>query len=414
MRFGSVCSGIEAASCAWEPLGWKARWFSEIAPFPSSVLAHRFPKTPNHGSLVGLAARLVGPHRDIDVLVGGTPCQSFSVAGLRGGLADERGNLALEFARLAQAIRPRWVLWENVPGVLSSNGGRDFGAIVGALVELGYGVAYRVLDARHFGVPQRRRRVFLVGSLAGWAAAAAVLFEPESVRGNSATRGAARQEVAGTLGGGSGKRGWAPDTDRMTFIPERERWPKDVAPTLNAAFGEKLGLEDQHALGGAGLFVPDCVGTLTRKGPAANGAPEVDAGHYLPIVMSSGQANANVTAKSARPPHIAFSVYPGKPPNAELHAREIDEAPALTATAEAKATDRGVRVVESPPPTWRVRRLTPIECERLQGFPDGWTDVPGASDGGRYAALGNSMAVPVMRWIGERIQLVDGLLGGAR
>lgn len=118
MRFGSVCSGIEAASVAWRELGWSPAWFSEIAPFPSRVLAHHHPETRNHGSLVGLADRLTGSDREVELIVGGTPCQSFSIAGLRGGLADERGNLALEFARLAAALRPRWLLWENVPGVL--------------------------------------------------------------------------------------------------------------------------------------------------------------------------------------------------------------------------------------------------------------------------------------------------------
>lgn len=136
VRFGSVCSGIEAASAAWEPLGWRPAWFSEIAAFPSRVLAARFPGVKNHGSLVGLADRLSGSDRSIDILVGGTPCQSFSVAGLRGGLADSRGNLALEFARLAAALRPRWVVWENVPGVLSADKGGAFASLIRGLSEL--------------------------------------------------------------------------------------------------------------------------------------------------------------------------------------------------------------------------------------------------------------------------------------
>jgi DNA (cytosine-5)-methyltransferase 1 len=182
--FGSVCSGIEAATVAWHPLGWEPAFFSEIAAFPSRVLAHHYPKVPNHGDFTQVDGRADA----LNVLVGGTPCQSFSVAGLRGGLADDRGNLALEFLRLADRARPRWVVWENVPGVLSSNGGRDFGAILGGLVELGYGFAYRVLDAQYFGVPQRRRRVFVVGCAGGWAPAAAVLFERASLRGDSPPR----------------------------------------------------------------------------------------------------------------------------------------------------------------------------------------------------------------------------------
>jgi site-specific DNA-cytosine methylase len=196
MRFGSVCSGIEAASVAWEPLGWKAEFFSEIEPFPSAVLAHHYPTVPNYGDMNAFAS---WPDARLDVLVGGTPCQSFSVAGLRGGMADPRGNLALVYLALADRYRPRWIVWENVPGVLSSSGGRDFGAFLGGLGELGYGWAYRVLDAQHFGVPQRRRRVFVVGYLGDWRRAAAVLFEPASLRRDSAPSREARERIANAL-----------------------------------------------------------------------------------------------------------------------------------------------------------------------------------------------------------------------
>lgn len=392
MIFGSVCSGIEAASCAWGPLGWTARWFSEIAPFPSKLLSHRFPETPNHGSLVGLAARLAGTDRHIDLLVGGTPCQSFSVAGLRGGLADERGNLALEFARLAQALRPRWVLWENVPGVLSSNGGRDFGAIIGALVELGYGVAYRVLDARHFGVPQRRRRVFLVGSLAGWAAAAAVLFEPESLRWNSSESRATGQEVAGTLGGGSGKRGWAPDTDRMTFVPE-------LAPTLTKHNGQRNDVTSDTFIATAEGSREVC---LTRSNVRSN-----TQNNQSPlVVMSSGQSNASISINESP----TLTCLHEAPIAAGLLAPTLDRSLGDKWGSNQWVNQWSEILQAQAAAGWRVRRLTPVECERLQGFPDGWTDIPGGSDSGRYAALGNSMAVPVMRWIGERIDLVDALV----
>jgi len=183
MRYLSVCSGIEAATVAWHSLGWTPAGFAEIEPFPRAVLAHHYPEVPLHGDFTQTAD---ADCADVDLLVGGTPCQSFSVAGLRGGLADQRGNLALEYLRLAERTRARWLVWENVPGVLSSNRGRDFGAILGGMVELGYGFAYRVLDAQYFGVPQRRRRVFVVGYLGDWRPAAAVLFERESLRGNPA------------------------------------------------------------------------------------------------------------------------------------------------------------------------------------------------------------------------------------
>ena len=150
MRFGSVCSGIEAASVAWHPLGWRASFLSEIEAFPRAVLSHHYPEVPLHGDFTTIRG---GEYEPIDLLVGGTPCQSFSVGGLRGGLGDQRGNLALQYFRLADRLRPRWLVWENVPGVLSSHKGRDFGSILGAMVELGYGFAWRVLDAEFFGVP---------------------------------------------------------------------------------------------------------------------------------------------------------------------------------------------------------------------------------------------------------------------
>ncbi len=197
ITFGSVCSGIEAASVAWHPLGWRASFLSEIEPFPRSVLQHHYPDVALHGDFTTIEA---GQYDSIDVLVGGTPCQSFSVAGLRRGLADARGGLTLEFARLTERLKPRWIVWENVPGVLSQDGGRAFGSFLGALAELGYGFAYRVLDAEFFGVPQRRRRVFVVGHSGGnWRRAASVLFERESLCGHTSTRRKAREGVAPTL-----------------------------------------------------------------------------------------------------------------------------------------------------------------------------------------------------------------------
>jgi len=349
VRYGSVCSGIEAASVAWEPLGWQPAWFAEIADFPSKVLAHRLPSVENHGSLVGLADRLAGPARQIDLLVGGTPCQPFSVAGLGGGLADERGNLALEYCRLAEALRPRWCVWENVPNVLSKRHAADFASIVGALVHLGYGVAWRVLDARFFGVPQRRRRVFLVASLGGAAAAGAVLFEPESRSRNLEARGAAGQEApraaaAGARGGG--------EILAKCLTTSAQRLDPEVE-TLIATNAE-----------GADGF------TLTRSNLSKTVNNQTPLVCFDPTQVTS--ATAPVVAETARRSPL--------------------------------------RPARRTSPTRRARRLTPRECERLQGFPDDWTAILGASDSGRYAALGNSMAVPVMRWIGERIELVDNII----
>jgi len=183
LNYLSVCSGIEAATVAWHHMGWNPIAFSEIEKFPSQVLAHHYPNVPNLGDMTKYKEwELSEP---IDILVGGTPCQSFSVAGLRKGLDDPRGNLALTYVGILDKFRPKWCIWENVPGVLSSGGGRDFGSFLGALGEVGYGWAYRVLDAQYFGVPQRRRRVFVVGCLGDWKSAAEVLFESESLSGNT-------------------------------------------------------------------------------------------------------------------------------------------------------------------------------------------------------------------------------------
>lgn len=164
MKYLSVCSGIEAATVAWHGLGWKAAAYSEIEPFPSAVLAHHYPDVPNVGDMTKFKEWNIEPGT-IDLLVGGTPCQSFSVAGLRKGLDDPRGNLMLTYLAIARQYRPRWLVWENVAGVLSSNGGLDFASLLRGMGECGYGFAYRILDAQFFGVPQRRRRVFLVGYL---------------------------------------------------------------------------------------------------------------------------------------------------------------------------------------------------------------------------------------------------------
>ena len=181
----SICSGIEAASVAAKGLPIVVVAFAEIDKFPSAVLKHRFPGVPNLGDFTKITNEKIQEitgGTGVDVLIGGTPCQSFSIAGLREGLDSENGNLALEYLRLADRLRPRWVVWENVPGVLSSNGGRDFGTFLGALGQLGYGWAYRIMDAQFFGVPQRRRRVFVVGHIgADWRRAAAVLFERQSL-----------------------------------------------------------------------------------------------------------------------------------------------------------------------------------------------------------------------------------------
>jgi DNA (cytosine-5)-methyltransferase 1 len=281
INYLSVCSGIEAATVAWHPLGWKAVAFSEIEKFPSSVLRHHYPEVENLGDMTKFNEWKI--NEPIDLLVGGTPCQAFSIAGLRKGLDDPRGNLTLTFLAMARKFRPRWIVWENVPGVLSDKT-NTFGAFLGGLAELGYGCAYRVLDAQYFGVAQRRRRVFVVGYLGDWQRAAAVLFEPESLRGDPAPIREAGQRAAGTIsartagGGGLGTDfeiggGLTVETAHTLkadgFDASEDGtgrrtplWPCEVAPTLNAHFGDKQGLEDQHALNGGGCSSPEISRTL--------------------------------------------------------------------------------------------------------------------------------------------------------
>lgn len=338
MIYGSICSGIEAATVAWHPLGWRPAFFSEIEAFPRAVLQHHYPDVPLHGDFTTIKGDEYGA---IDILCGGTPCQSFSVAGLRGGLADDRGNLALEFIRLAERTKPRWLVWENVPGVLSSNGGRDFAAFLGGLAECGYGFAYRVLDAQYFGVPQLRRRVVLIGYLGDWRPPAAVLFERESLRGDLTPSRIQGAEAS------SGSR--ESITGRHFRKLKHGKYTEDhVAGTVSAR--DKKGDTDLIAYGLQGCWI------------------------------------------GRQPKNGGNAVQP-----------MIDLSPCLT-TADHHAVSIGNV----------VRRYSPVETERLQGFPDGYTDIQykgrPAPDAPRREALGNSWAVPKFRWIGERIQMIEAIL----
>jgi DNA (cytosine-5)-methyltransferase 1 len=393
IRYLSVCSGIEAATVAWHPLGWDAAAFSEIEAFPRAVLSHHYPDTPLHGDFTTIGADDYG---SIDLLVGGTPCQSFSVAGLRGGLADDRGNLALEYLRLAQRKRPEWLVWENVPGVLSSNGGRDFGSILGGMVELGYGYAYRVLDAQFFGVPQRRRRVFVVGHLGDWRRAAAVLFERRSLSRHPAPRREARTGITSRascgfeVGGTLGPRVSRLTTDECANGAAIVAHCEDVSRSLTAcktATG-RLDPNEQEFI------------AFTAKDHGA------DASDISPTLRSGSHSSSH--ANGGVMPAVAFNITPSNS-NKDYNAREARYAQAVTGSSGTAPSARGGDLIVGS----AVRRLTPRECERLQGFPDDYTLIPyrgrPAADGPRYKALGNSMAVPVMRWIGERISQVASL-----
>jgi DNA (cytosine-5)-methyltransferase 1 len=591
VRYLSVCSGIEAVSVAWGPLGWQPAMFAEIDPFCCWLLRSRYGASRpihmpsphdaptrkeakrraaairnvvalpadgaviNAGDFTKIGVDDVGT---IDLLAGGTPCQSFSVAGLRAGLDDPRGNLTIEFARLAGRLRPLWLVWENVPGVLSIDDGRTFGAFLGMLVELGYGIAYRVLNAQHFGVPQRRRRVFVVGHLGNWRAAAAVLLERHGLSGYPPPRREARQGVAaGVEVGPSGGRltDTAPAIDtgcKDGFVRNQLgvgvlSSTDEISYCLNAGGMGRQDIESEtmiaHALSADGFdasedgtgrgtpvvpvaictahtqsngsgFSDDVAHTLESGGAQAvafaqNTRDEVrlyggdgktvgalaaqpgakqqsyiafsakdsgsDAGDVAPTlrgmghdgshpngggqvaiafaqnqegdvlsgdVMQSLGTNSNATGRNA--PTIAYTLHgsdgtvsaasstevagsirtraPGSIENssttAVLQERPVAWSGELTASTDVAGTlqrgGEGGRVDGVMTPQMAVRRLTPRECERLQGFPDDYTLVEyrgkPASDGPRYKALGNSMAVPVMRWIGQRIEAVDAIL----
>jgi DNA (cytosine-5)-methyltransferase 1 len=592
VRYLSVCSGIEAVSVAWQSLGWEPAMFAEIDPFccwllhsryrasrpvympsPLNAATHKEAKQRaaairnivalpadgaviNAGDFTRIGAEDVGA---IDLLAGGTPCQSFSVAGKRAGLDDPRGNLTIEFARLADRLRPLWLVWENVPGVLSIDGGRTFGAFLGMLVELGYGVAYRVLNAQYFGVPQRRRRVFVVGHLGDWRAAAAVLLDESCLSGHPPPRREARQGVAGGVevgpaggrftdtaptidsgckdgfvrnqlgagvlsstngishclnAGGMGRQDFETETlvahslsadgfdasedgtGRGTpMVPvaictahtqsNGSGFSDDVAHTLESGDGAQAvafaqNTRDEVRLhGGDGKTVGalaaqpgvkqpsyvafsakdygndsgDVAPTLRGMGhdrSHSNGGGQVaiafaqnQAGDVLARdIMHSLGTSQNATGRNAAT--VAFTLHgsdgtasaasstevagslrtraPGSIENssttAVLQEQSVAWSGELTASTDIAGTlqrgGEGGRIDGVMTPQMAVRRLTPRECERLQGFPDDYTLVKYrgklAADGPRYKALGNSMAVPVMRWIGQRIAAVDAIL----
>jgi len=389
MNYLSVCSGIEAATVAWHPLGWNPVGFSEIETFPSLVLKHHYPQVTNFGDMTKFKEWQI--ESNVDVFVGGTPCQSFSVAGLRKGLDDPRGNLMLTYLAIAKQYRPRWLVWENVPGILSSADGRDFGSFLGGLAICGYGFAYRVLDAQYFGVAQRRKRVFVVGYLGDWRPAAAVLFERESLSGYPAPRREKGQEVAGTIAARFG----ISRNNHEECVTHRvyENHPADsrvkeldeVCSTVTSRWGT--------GGGNAPMVSQETVGTLCADShPGAYSGQDAYTGRLVaqPVSAYSIREDAKANTFSATELQVSVALKALQPSTQSHHAQ--------TFISQQMA----------------VRRLTVIECERLQGFPDHYTDIKPkgkpTSDGPRYKALGNSMAVPVMAWIGQKIQKVEDII----
>ena len=470
MKYGSVCSGVEAASVAWHPLGWEPQWFSEIEKFPSAVLANHYPDVPNFGDMTKFKE---WPNdRSIDLLVGGTPCQSFSVAGLRKGLDDPRGNLMLTYLAIAERYRPRWLVWENVPGVLSSNKGRDFGTFLGALGKLNYGFASRVLDAQYFNVAQRRKRVFVVGHLGDWRPAAAVLFERESLSGNTAPRRTPGQSIAPTVTQGPPfSRTGNERVECEAIVP--------VIPEVAGSLDTECGggkLTHQSAKNGHLItvaFPAEMSGTqpasTTELSPSLavtnttavawsimpmNSGKDYKARHVdvAQPLMAGGPVGGNQGGDFVQStPAVAIGIDhdynaavelmgplirgpQGSPRNAVMQstavALPLNTQIVTRGEALGKGTGFGLGSETDPSYTLQaahshavyessdsaVRRLTATECERLQGFPDNYTKIAWRGkisdycpDGPRYKAMGNSMAVPVMRWIGERINAVENI-----
>ncbi len=545
MIYASVCSGVEAASLAWIPLGWKAAWFSEIEPFPCAVLKHRFPEVPNLGDMTKIKVETIENETEkiqrftnesgadvvvpggVDLLVGGTPCQSFSVAGNRSGLRGVSG-LALTYCRLLEAMRPRWFVWENVPGVFSSGGGKDFETLLKAFDDVGYSCAWRVLDAQYarvdgypYAVPQRRRRVFVIGHFGSdFRGPAEVLFEPGSVFRNSPPRrskgtGVARNLTAST-GGASGKEqqhtfvicnaGGMANSEigvdvATTQVARQYKSPPficagfmggqgskaggisyldELSPTMKASFSGSNSVPDilcvhgsqdpvtQHELAntvgrnnglenciysnhGNDCRITESIGvspTITSQaGTGGNNLPLVQ---YIPIDMRNAIRKPKYDKKDQQ--GVGFGVSgrlwdeSGVNPtlnqsmsggiigasNQELFSQNANGLVMCVAIAEnvigrqIKNGGNGIGVLEELAYTQNatgvmgvchnafVRRLLPVECERLMGFPDNWTRIPWRGkpeeecpDSHRYKACGNSMCVNVMRWIGMRIELTE-------
>jgi len=419
MNYLSVCSGVEAATVAWHHMGWKPVGFSEIEKFPSQVLAHHYPSVTNFGDMTKYKEWDIND--TVGLLVGGTPCQSFSVAGLRKGMDDPRGNLALVYCGILNHHRPKWFVWENVPGVLSSNRGRDFGAFLGALAELGYGFAYRVLDAQYWGVAQRRKRVFVVGYLGDWRPAAAVLFEPKSVSRDTAPSRKEGQETAKYAGRGIATisptlgcelakqvNNQMVKNAEAFYIPEHiatGAFGKEIADTVTAKFAKGAELLQQGAQNGGNCVLQPMQnvtygipGNWIGRKPENGGNATAPMDNVAPCLTKTDRHGVVYSFDS-----LASNSMKSRNPLSGC--REVDLSKTIDTTYPCPSKNQGgIGIMQS----MAVRRLTPVECERLQGFPDNYTNIKeNCPDGPRYKAMGNSMAVPVMRWIGERINEVE-------
>jgi DNA (cytosine-5)-methyltransferase 1 len=380
ITFGSLFAGIGGFDLGFERARMECAWQCEIDKDASGVLSRHWPGMTNYKDV----RNVTGQSPTVDLVCGGFPCQDVSVAGKRAGLAGKRSGLWFEFHRILSELTPRWVVVENVPGLLSSNGGADFAVILRGLVELGYGVAWRILDAQYFGVAQRRRRVFIVGSL-GDGRAAEVLFEREGLPGDIAPSREAGQEIAGTFGSNAQGGFRTTDLDQVgayvlrthidavCFEPRFARngrgAPDTIAPPLKAQSGQ------------------------TGKG---DGAPVLAFVQNTRDEVRLMNGDGQITGALSAQPGMKQQSYISLPMSARVETGETVST-LDSQSGENRGGSEGKKVLTHS----GVRRLTPTECERLQGFPDGWTD--GQSDSKRYRQLGNAVAVPVAEWLGNQL-----------
>ena len=441
MNYISVCSGIEAATVAWNKLGWNPLGFSEVDKFPSAVLKHHYPNVPNLGDMTNYKEWNI--NESVDLIIGGTPCQSFSISGLRKGLEDPRGNLALTYIGLLDHFKPKYFIWENVPGVLSSNKGEDFSSFIRAIQEIRYGFAYRTLDAQYFGVPQRRKRVFVVGCSSGdWRSAAEILFESESLsRDTEESRQKGKDSTKETRGSSTTDNNTLTKTDVHAVVYEshpndsRVTDMGDTCTTVTARWGTggnntplvKVGDITEEVKVRKHKVDIDNLQQLLRTCKSNSKKTNKQIAEELSIPVTKVEHWFRTDSSFAIPSDdvwfdlkkcldikddtfddqiMEFEYKDGVFESSQRVYDSTGKAPTLTATNDKQL------IHHKEEPKSVIRRLTPVECERLQGFPCGYTEIPynnrpHTPDGHRYKALGNSMAVPVIRWLGERINGID-------
>lgn len=484
MRYLSLFSGIEAASCAWQPLGWELAGVCEIEKFPCNVLKHHYPNVPNLGDITQVGKAQLDALGHIDLIVGGSPCQGFSVAGKQEGLKDVRSKLAIDYLRVINTVKSKWIVWENVPGVFSTGKGMDFKLFTAALTHFGYGICWRVLDAQWFGVGQRRRRVFLVGYLRDWRPACKVLFESQSLPGYFETLERTKERLARKAEDRTGKAGTDYNLTGAACMGYGRYVDTDKAETLRASGGDLGGGSEnicydmshpvdvirtyddcktptlESRMGTGGNQIPLVLGMNSREIVVGKMSTLTARQYKDPPIVLNDQGGSQMTVTEDKPATLRAQEHGHQPivveneayrigsyysnsmqsdnPNSGIYKTET--ANTLDASDPTPACQQGGiaviqgsvigRKVENGPQGSginidkcftlnttdrhavcshaRVRKLTPTECLRLQGFPADWFDgVEGYSDTAAYKAIGNSMAVPCMRWIGERIQEVE-------